>query len=283
VSEWLETYRGVVNPWECDVVQHFTIAYYFDRFADATRNFFDLAGGIDGLDAGVRHGPSRGNATFHSELRAGAGLHMLTAVIGIDARALHLGHQVVETTTGKTATWFREALALPQALNAATRQKLAALAVHWPGPKAADRAAPRAANGPLTARDRVKPWEIAEDGTMSLPAQIRRFSAASMHTLVAIGMTASYMHEQSRGFSTFELDLTRIGEAKVGDTIDVTTSIAHLGNSSMRFAHTMTGPGGRAIALLAQSGVHLDMDARRSTPIPDALRASIQKLLTRDP
>jgi hypothetical protein len=30
VSNWLETYRGVVNPWECDVVQHFTIAYYFD-------------------------------------------------------------------------------------------------------------------------------------------------------------------------------------------------------------------------------------------------------------
>jgi hypothetical protein len=57
VSQWLETYRGVVNPWECDVVQHFTIAYYFDRFADATRNFFDLAGGVDGLDTGVRNGP----------------------------------------------------------------------------------------------------------------------------------------------------------------------------------------------------------------------------------
>jgi len=33
VTEWFETYRGVVNPWECDVVQHFTIAYYFDRFS----------------------------------------------------------------------------------------------------------------------------------------------------------------------------------------------------------------------------------------------------------
>jgi acyl-CoA thioesterase FadM len=283
VSQWLETYRGVVNPWECDVVQHFTIACYFDRFADATRNFFDLAGGVDGLDTGVRNGPSRGYATFHSELRAGDGLHILTAVIGIDARALHLGHQVVETTTGKTATWFKETLALPDTLNSATRQKLAALAVQWPGPKTADRPAPLAANGPLTARDRVKPWEIAEDGTMSLPAQIRRFSAASMHVLVAVGMTASYMREQKRGFSTFELDLTRTGEAKVGDMIEVRTSIAHLGNSSLRLAHRMMGPGGRAIAILAQSGVHLDMDARRATPLPDALRASIEKLLIRDP
>ena len=47
MTEWLETYRGVVNPWECDVVQHFTIAYYFDRFADATRNFIDLVGEND--------------------------------------------------------------------------------------------------------------------------------------------------------------------------------------------------------------------------------------------
>ena len=51
MGEWLETYRGVVNPWECDVVQHFTIAYYFDRFADATRNLFNLIGEGDGLGA----------------------------------------------------------------------------------------------------------------------------------------------------------------------------------------------------------------------------------------
>ena len=35
MNGWLETYRGVVNPWECDMVEHFTVAYYFDRFSDA--------------------------------------------------------------------------------------------------------------------------------------------------------------------------------------------------------------------------------------------------------
>jgi acyl-CoA thioesterase FadM len=108
VAEWLETYRGVVNPWECDLVQHFTIAYYFDRFADATRNFFDLTGAGDGLGAGVLNGPSRGHATFQHELRAGAGFHILTAVSGIDASALRLGHQVVDSTTGKTVAWLTE-------------------------------------------------------------------------------------------------------------------------------------------------------------------------------
>jgi acyl-CoA thioesterase FadM len=77
--------------------------------------------------------------------------------------------------------------------------------------------------------------------------------------------------------------LTQVGRANVGDIIDVATSVAHLGNSSLRFAHRMTGPNGREIAFLVQSGVHLDMDARRSTPIPDELRASIRKLLILEP
>ena len=117
---------------------------------------------------------------------------------------------------------------------------------------------------------------------MSLPAHVHRFSAAGMQTLAAVGMTAAYMQEQRRGFSTFELDLTLVGEANVGDIVDVRTSFSHLGNSSLRFAHGMTGPGGREIAFLVQSGVHLDMEARRSAPIPEELRAAIRELLIRD-
>jgi acyl-CoA thioesterase FadM len=282
MADWVETYRGVVNPWECDVVQHFTIAYYFDRFADATRNFFDLIGLANDHDAGLRHRPTRGLATFQHELRAGAGFHILTAVAGIDARALLLGHQVVDSASGKTVTWFMETLALPNPMSDAERQKLAGGSVPWPGPKPTDPPVPGTAHGPLTARDRVKPWEIGEDGTMSLPAHVHRFSGAALHALAAIGMTAAYMLEQKRGFSTFELDLTHIGEARTGDVISVTTALSHLGKSSLRLIHRMTGPGDREIAVLTQSGVHLDMDARRSSPIPDELRASAQRLLTRN-
>ena len=278
MTKWLETYRGVVNSWECDVVQHFTIAYYFDRFADATRNFFDLTAAND-LDAGMRTGPTRGHATFQQELRAGAAFHILSAITDATERELQLGHQVVDSTTGKTVTWLSQTHTLPAALHPAKRQELASLSVPWPGPKIPDPPRPKEVPALLTARDRVKPWEIDEDGTMSLPDHIHRFSAGAMQALTAIGMTAAYMHERRRGYSTFELDLTRVGVGNVGDIIDVTTSVSHLGNSSLQFAHRMTGRGGREIAFLMQSGVHLDMDARRSAPIPDELRASIKQLL----
>ena len=280
MAEWMESYRGVVNPWECDVVQHFTIAYYFDRFADATRNFLEHCPG-EGVDAGLGHGPERYHATFLHELRAGAGFHILTGVIGIDARTLQLGHQVLAATTGETVTQVTQTLALSPALPSATRQKLAALCLPWSGPRMPDRGILGAARGQLAARDRVKAWEIDESGGMSLPAHIHRFSAASMQTLAAVGMTSRYLQERRRGYSTFELDLTRLAGASAGDTIDVTTSVAHLGKSSLRLAHRMTGRNGDEIAFLMQSGVHLDTDARRSTAIPDELRPAIEKLLQR--
>ena len=38
MTNWSETYRGTVPPWECDVTEHFTIAYYFDRLEEGERN-----------------------------------------------------------------------------------------------------------------------------------------------------------------------------------------------------------------------------------------------------
>jgi acyl-CoA thioesterase FadM len=101
-----------------------------------------------------------------------------------------------------------------------------------------------------------------------------------MQTLAAIGMTGAYMEQQRRGFSTFELDLRLISAAKVGDMADVTTVFTHLGNSSVRFLHTMTcKQTGQPLATMGQSGVHLDMDARRSIALPDELRALAKRLL----
>ncbi len=280
MADWIETCRGVVNAWECDVVEHFTIAYYFDRFADATRNFLDLIGEGKSLGAAVNTGPSRLHVTFQHELRAGAQFHILSGIMGLRDGMLQLGHQIVDSTNGKTLTWLAETLALPPTLPTTTQQKLEALALAWPGPKVPERAAGKPTPGLPTVRDRVKPWEIGESGALSLPGYVHRFSAAAMQTLAAIGMTGAYMQEQRRGFSTFELDLHLVSAAKVGDIADVTTVFTHLGNSSVRFLHTMIcKQSGRQLASMGQSGVHLDLDARRSTALPSELRVLASKLL----
>ena len=102
-----------------------------------------------------------------------------------------------------------------------------------------------------------------------------------MQFLSSIGMTAAYMHQNRRGFSTLALDLRLLTSAKTGDRIDVRTSIAHLGNTSLSYMHRMSGADGREIASLLQVGVHLDLDARRPTAVPPAIRDSITTLLSK--
>ncbi|MGE0769343.1 MAG: thioesterase family protein [Hyphomicrobiaceae bacterium] len=280
MAEWIETYRGVVSAWECDVVEHFTIAYYFEKFADATQNFVELIGAGEELGSHAGSSPSRFVTTFESELRGGAAFHVLSAVTGIDGDTLRVGHQLIDTAKGKPVTWLAESLSLPPTLGADLRSRLAARAVAWPGPKVSEPAPLPASRGNLSARDRVKPWELDQRSRLSLPDHIHRFSGAGMHFLSSIGMTGAYMHANRRGFSTFLLDIELTSPARVGERIDVHTAVGHLGTTSMRYVHRMIGADGRAIASMVQAGVQLDLDARRPTPFPDDIRGNISAILS---
>jgi acyl-CoA thioesterase FadM len=279
MAEWNESYRGVVSAWECDIVEHFTIAYYFERFADATRNFLELIGEAETLGSAVGLAPLHLYVTFTQELRAGAVFHVLSAVVGLDESSLRLGHQVVASASLQTVSWVMETLPLPSSVTPQLRRQLEARIVAWPGPKL-PQPARGGSRGALTARDRVKPRELGEGGTMSLAAHVHRFSGAGMQFLSSIGMTSEYMHQNRRGFSTLALDLTLTGAAKVGDRVDVTTAAVHLGNTSLSYLHRMRGADGRGIASLLQAGVHLDLDARRPAALPPAIREAVSKLLS---
>jgi acyl-CoA thioesterase FadM len=280
MSDWIETYRGVVAAWECDVVEHFTIAYYFERFAGATQTFLELIGERETLGPAAGTGPSRLYTTFTQELRAGSGFHMSSAVTGVEENTLRLGHRVVNSASGQTVTWLMETIPLP-ASAAELRRRLSARVVAWPGPEVPQPAALGPAEGAIMSRDRVKPWELGEGGMMSLSDTIHRFSGAGMQFLSSIGMTGAYMQENRRGFSTMSLDLNLVGGAKVGDRIDVRTSIAHLGNTSLRYVHRMRGANGHEIASLVQAGVQLDLDTRRPTPLSPPIRETISGLLSK--
>jgi len=275
MSEWIETYRGMVCAWECDTVEHFTIAYYFEKLSDASRNLLDLIDEGEALGPAVNTGPSRLLTTFQHELRAGATYNIKSAVIGTAPTTVTLGHQVINATTGQTGTWLAETLALPPGLGAATRRKLDGLVVAWPGPKIAPPTALPAAKGSLTARDRVKPWEADASGRITLSDIVHRFSGAGMHFLSSVGVSGAYMHENRRGFSTFLLDIELGAPARLGERLDVHTAAAHLGNTSFSYAHRMTGADGRAVASMVQAGVLLDLDARRPTPLPNDVRSAV--------
>jgi acyl-CoA thioesterase FadM len=289
-AAWLETYRGTVYRWELDNVDHFTVAYYFQRFADATLGLLEAAGlgppymaetgrGCVAVDAYVR---------YHRELRAGDILHIRSGVLAAEDGDLVIGHQLLDTGDGELCATVeqrtrhvelrgRRPVPLPPAQETAARR----FQVAWDGPPRERRPGPGRDEGFVDgAREFVKPWEIDVYGQSAPPFYIHRFSAANGHALAAAGLTPAYMREQRRGFSTFEFQLEFPGELRAGDPVLVRSGILHVGTSSLRVFHRMfNARTGQLVATLDQLGVHLDIDARRPAPLPGPLRARARAML----
>jgi acyl-CoA thioesterase FadM len=279
MSEWSETYRGTVPPWECDVTEHFTVAYYYDRLEEAERNLADWLRMGEVLRAGGFG--RRLDTRFARELRAGSSFHVESAPLAI-GDGLRLGHRFVDSASGETVTWIDEHWGLPDsALPAARREAIAARLATWEGP--APEVRPQPANYEAfipTARGRVKPTDLDADGRFAVAAIVHRFTDACLQATAAIGMDSEYLEKNRRGFSTFELALRIDGVLALDEPYLVESGIALLGNSSLRLIHRLTDPrDGREVARLGQFGVNLDLDARRPARWPDDIRSRAAPLV----
>jgi acyl-CoA thioester hydrolase len=271
-DHWLETYRGTVFRWEVDSNDHLTVAYYLTRFGDAALAVTHALG--------LQPAPTTECFIHYSrELRVGDLMHVESAVIEVDADSLVLGHKLVESTEGALCTTVEHRLAV--ALTPAQRRAAEARRGAWDGPARQRRERPATLEGFVdSSRDAVKPSEVDLLGGLAPSAAVHRFSAANGHVLAAFGFTPRYMRERSRGFSTFEFQLGFEAGVRAGDPLLVRSALTHVGNSSMRILHAMTNlRTGDRVSTLEQSGVHLDLDARRPAPLPDDLRAKALKLL----
>lgn len=259
-DNWIETYRGVVFRWEVDANDHMTVAFYLQRFGDAALTVLHTLGlgAAPTLDAFIH---------YRRELRVNDLMHVESAVIGVEPQALVLGHRLIESTESALCTTVEQRLAVT--LTPGQRRAAEAQRAAWDGPKREQRPRPRGLEGFIdSCRDVVRPSEMDEIGRLALSAAIHRFSAANGHVLAAFGLTPRYMREASRGFSTFEFQLAFENGVRVGDPLRVQSALTHVGNSSMRILHVMTDEAtGARVATLEQSGVQLDLDARRPAPL----------------
>jgi acyl-CoA thioesterase FadM len=241
MAEWTETYRGAVAPWECDVTEHFTIAYYFDRLDQAGATIADQLGVGDDFSAGVS--ARLFNLRFTRELRAGDSFQVESAAIGIDP-VLKIGHRFVGAAGGETLTWVEEIWESPLArLAAEGRAAIVRQLAAWQAPPMEPRPEPRTMTGAVaTARGRAKPADFDEHGRFSLAAYVHRFTDAVIQISAAIGMTGDYSKRERRGYSTFELILRITAAPRLGEPYLVESGIAHLGGSSLRLIHRMSDP-----------------------------------------
>jgi len=290
---WLETYRGMVYRWEVDPVDHFTVAFYFARFEDATLALLHAVG-LD-PDALARAGQAaftvECNVRYRRELRVGDILHIRSGITDAGDDGVGAAHEVVDSGDGTICTSVEQRIVLVEAASRKRRpltpaQRQAALARRVETESAPDAAAvahPESDEGFVdSAADAIKPLEVNTSGEAGFAAYIHRFTASNSQVLGAFGLTPEYCRREHRGFSTFDFRLRFLGALRAGDLVRVRSGLLHVGNSSIRILHRLTnGRTGELVCTLEQGGVNLDLEARRPSPLPPEMRERALALLIR--
>jgi len=267
VTGFRETFRGDVAPWEVDATEHFTVAYYYEKFESATWRFLRQKG----IDPAAAHTVDA-LTHYKAELRDRDIYRIETALIEAGDAPL-IAHKLYNAETDELCT------AMQQQLGGVT---LSGETVDWDGDAREQRPVP--GDGPnwvASQRSVVRPEEADWTGHLAMAGHIHRFSTANSFIMAAFGLTPEYMTKERVGLSTFEFQLAFHGRrAAPGTLIDVDSCVAQLGGSSIRLYHRLRdGETGEDIAGLSQFGVQLDLNARRPKRIADDLRKRAQALL----
>ena len=261
----IETYRSIVHPWECDSVDHFTTAYYFAAFGTADWHLQQRLG----LDPTALV-PQSCQTRFMRELRAGDPYHIVSGVLA--AHPARLGHHLYNSETGNLCATHAQDF---------TGTVTAKEPIDWP----AERPMGEVSFDKLTvwsptALNMIRPRDLDQSGGLSLSTLIHCASDANVQFQNRIGMTSSYMHENLIGFATmaYHIGIGRLPR-EPGAVIEFESALAHMGRSSLCFAHrAVEGRSREAIATVAQFGVHFDRRARRPAEIPERVRKQAQGL-----
>jgi acyl-CoA thioester hydrolase len=275
MNEPVECYRGGVIIQECDAFGHLNIAYYVERFADAG---YEL---LQRLAPGARWTTRAISTRYVTELRAGDPIAIASGIIRIDAATLTLGHVATDGRGGPATTVAEEIVALDAPDGDSWAERRASLEdaiIAWKQMPFDPVKLPEKAGPVETSLARVKTMEAGDDGRLSLFGFVNRFSTANLVNMNAAGMTSTYMRGQNRGFATYETRLERFGPAPaLGEMVGISSGILELGKSSVKILHEMRLQRGRRVARYYQAGVHFDLEARRSAPLPDELRANASR------
>ncbi|MEC7806507.1 MAG: thioesterase family protein [Pseudomonadota bacterium] len=266
MKDFLETYRGDVSPWEVDSTEHFTVAYYYEKFEAATFRFLrhlKLDPYLAKTTAALTH--------YKTELHNRDIYYIKSALISAGENPV-IGHKLYKADSDILCTTMQQTL---------SNISVEAQTIEWDGDSKEERRLPgNETSWVHSLKDVVQPNELNWSGNLSLPAYIHRFSTANSFIMAAFGLTPEYLTKSRVGLSTFEFQLQFYKLVNSSDLINIESCIAQLGSSSVRFYHRMVdAETGEKIAGLSQYGVHLDLDSRRPSPIPDELRKRAEHLL----
>ena len=94
----METYRGVVYPWQMDHMDHMNVQFYTARFDEATWHLFAALGMTTGYFKANRRGMAalEQRTLYKKELHAGALIRITSELLEMNPRTIRFVHRMYD-------------------------------------------------------------------------------------------------------------------------------------------------------------------------------------------
>jgi acyl-CoA thioester hydrolase len=107
---------------------------------------------------------------------------------------------------------------------------------------------------------------------MNVMWYVGKFDEANWNLFARLGLTPSYLRESGRGMAAVQQTITYQRELLAGDIVEVKSRLLEIRDKSVRFVHEMrNGETGEIAATCEFVAVHMDRQARKSTPFAPAI------------
>ena len=290
-------YQGVAQSWECDLMGHLNVSFYFGRSSDQaffTRNALAMSPsqmraqntGTVALEEHVRFHrevPSGGTLigrsapieigektmTIHQELRD-ANAHLLCTFKTL------IGH--FDTAARRLVPWSAQTLAAAQNYQIAQPDFGAPKFLPSNGRvEATSLEATKAAGFVRCGGAGVNSWECDQFGHMNTMFYVRRFTEAAPHMWRAMGHDLLDGIQQGRGSVVGEMCVSYIGEVREGDILETYSTIREIDEKTVLIEHRLFNAETQELSAFGRLRVvHFNLTTRRAEAWPEELRKSIE-------
>jgi acyl-CoA thioester hydrolase len=131
-----------------------------------------------------------------------------------------------------------------------------------------------------TYRGAVYPWQCDHIGHMNIMWYTGKFDEANWNLFARVGLTPTYLRDSGCGMAGVQQNIAYRRELLAGDIVEVKSVLLEIRDKSIRFLHEMrNAETGEIAATCELTAVHLDRQARKSIPFPDAIRELAERHL----
>lgn len=283
----LETLLSFVNTWECDENDHLNVQFYFSKFEEADRQFRMMTGFSEALVGArrVRH------VRYHVELVA-ASLITVKSYVAFDGpHMFSVVHEMIEGSTGEVCATAIDGYTPNPSSAKQLRTRFKEVEENISKAAVPRGISPSPFSGKPTIDDLIKSGALVTGRATVLPRNLNAeqkaedafalscFSDAAAHVWERTPMNTAWLDKNEYGRVALEQKLSWISPLKVGDMVQVISTITGVQDKTFTIRHHLFESRTKRLAAVCdQVSISMDLDSRKTVPMTEDIRAALVAL-----